>query len=210
MRRLLAIATVLTLCAASAQTRWDQLAKVVDTDLAAPALNEWQQSVEGKYRQGGVVVPTFSSWFVLSFDSLKTLFPQHRFFAVSWSEKPAPGKEKEAIGLAFGLEATLVCDATGKTIKEFHHSGNYEALGEFLNAAKVAIRTNDDAKLVWNAFCDIHQKHWQKQPAIKVDDKTWHLGDVTINRFHYYYKVLLDDESRVVSAKLHADEIKKQ
>lgn len=210
MRRLFAIATVLTICFASAQTRWDQLTKVVDTDPAAPALREWQQSVEGKYRQGGVVVPTFSSWFVLSFDSLKALFPHQRFFAVSWSEKAAPGKEKEAVGLAFGLEATLVCDAAGKIIKEVHHTGNYEAFGELLNASKVAIRTSDDAKLVWNAFCDIHQRHWQKQPAIKVGDKTWHLGDITIDRFHYYYQVLLDDESRVVSAKLHADEIKKQ
>jgi hypothetical protein len=210
MGRLLTVATVLTLSVASAQIRWGQLTKVSDSDSAAPALKEWQQSVESKYRQGGVAVPTFSSWFVLSFDSLKTLFPQHRFFAVSWSERPAPGKEKEAIGLAFGLEATLVCNAAGKTIKEVHHTGNYEAFGELLNDAKVAIRTSDDAKLVWNAFCDIHQKHWQEQPAIKIDNKTWHLGDVTIDRFHYYYRVLLDDESRVVSAKLHADEIKKQ
>jgi hypothetical protein len=210
MIRLLTIATVFTLSVANAQMRLDQLTKVEDSDPAVPALKEWQKSIEAKYRQGGVIVPSFSSWFVLSFDSLKSLFPQHRFFAVSWSERPAPGKEKEAIGLAFGLETTLVCDAAGKIIKEVHHTGNYEAFGELLNAAKVAIRTNDDAKLVWNAFCDIHQKHWQKQPAIKIDDKTWHLGAVTNDRFHYYYEVLLDNEDRVVSAKLHADEIKKQ
>lgn len=204
------IATVLTLSVASAQMRLDQLTEVEDSDPAVPALKEWQQGIEARYRQGGFIVPAFSSWFALSFDSLKTLFPQHRFFAISWSEGAAPGMEKEAIGLAVGLEATLVCDAAGKTIKELHHTGNYEAFGELLNAARVTIRTNDDAKLVWNAFCDIHQRHWQKQPAMKVDDKTWHLGKVTIDRFRYYYKVLLDDESRVVSAKLHADEIKKQ
>ncbi len=209
MRRLLTVTAALTLSVASAQNRWDQLTKVADSDSAAPALKEWQQGVETKYWQDGVVVPIFSSWFVLSFDSLKTLFPEYRFFAVSWSERPAPGKEREAIGLAFGLETTLVCDATGKAIKEVHHTGNYEAFGELLNAAKVAIRTDDDARLVWKAFCDIHQKHWQKQPAIKINDKTWHLGDVTIDRFHYYYEVILDKDFRVISARLHADEIKK-
>lgn len=205
MTRLFTLAAVFTLSVANAQIRQDQLTKLADSDSATPALKEWLQSVEANYKQGGVVVPTFSAWFVLSFDSLKTLFPQHRFFAISWSESAVPGKEKETLGLASGLETTLVCDAAGKTVKELHHTGNYEAFGELLKSAKITIRTNDDAKLVWNAFCDVHQKHWQKQPAIKIDDRTWHLGDETRDGYHYYYEVLLDADFRVTSAKLHAD-----
>ncbi|MCF6313479.1 MAG: hypothetical protein L3J39_13625 [Verrucomicrobiales bacterium] len=209
MKRLLVITILLSISVTSAQIRWDQLTKVTDSDSATPALEEWQQNVEAKYKQDGLIVPTFSTWFVITADSLNTLFPRHRFFAISWSEMPTPGKEKEAIGLAIDLEITLVCDAEGKIAKEVHHTGNYEAFGELLNAANVVIRSTDDAKLVWNAFCGIHQKHWQKQPPIKIDGKTWHLGDVTIGRFHYYYEVLLDADFRVASAKLHADEIKK-
>lgn len=202
------IVLVVTLSVASAQIRWDQLEKVADTDSAAPELKKWQQRVEAEYRQGGMIVPRFSSAFELPFESLKILFPQHRFFAISWLETPAPGKEKIALGLS-SPEVTLVCDTAGKIVKEVNHTGNYEAFGELLNATKVVLRTNEDAKLVWNAFCDIHQHHWREQPAIKIDDRTWHLGDVTIDRFHYYYEVLLDAELRVKTAKLQADEIKK-
>jgi hypothetical protein len=209
MRSLITIATILSLGAASAQIRWEKLSVVADSDPAAPALKEWQQGVEAEYKKDGLIIPTFSSWFELPFDSLKTLFPDHRFFATSWSEMHAPGKEKEVMGLAAGLETTLVCDAKGKLVKEVHHTGNYEAFGELLNSEKVVIRTADDAKLVWEAFCDIHQRHWKDQPAIKIDDRKWHLGDKTIDRFHYYYEVLLDADLRVTGARLCADEIRK-
>ena len=208
MRSLITIATILSLGAASAQIRWEKLSVVADSDPAAPTLKEWQQSVEADYKKDGLIIPTFSSWAELPFDSLKTLFPGHRFFAASLIERHAPGKEKEVMGLG-GLETTLVCDAKGKLLKEVHHTGNYEAFGELLHSAKVVIRTADDGKLVWGAFCDIHQRHWKDQPAIKIDDRKWHLGDETIERFHYYYEVLLDADFRVKSATLCADEIRK-
>ena len=190
----------------SGQLRTDKLTRVLESDSVFPALKEWQHDADARYQQGGMVIPTFSPWFELPFDSLTTLLPRHRFFAISWSEKAAPGKEEEAIGLAMFLSKTIVCDAEGKILKALHHTGNYEAFGELLHAANVSIRTANDAKLVWNAFCDSHQRHWHKNPATRVDEKTWHLGNTTIGKFHYYYEVVLDDDSRVLSAKLHADE----
>lgn len=209
MKHLLTLVIVFALSTAGAQIRWQQLTQITDSDPAAPTLKKWQQSIEADSRKHGDIVATFTPWYALPFASLRTLFPQHRFYAVSWSQHPPPGTEKNALGLALGIETTLVCDATGNLVKEVQHTGNYEAFGELLHASHVTLRTADDAKLVWNAFCDIHQKHWQELPAIKVDDKTWHLGDETRDGVHYCYEVLLDSDSRVASAKLRSEQVKK-
>jgi hypothetical protein len=62
--------------------------------------------------------------------------------------------------------------------------------------------------LVWDGFCDLHQKHWKDHGIEMKDQRRWHLGVITLGDFHYYYEVLLDDEGKVVSGKLHADKIK--
>ena len=193
----------------NAQFRWDTLTNVKDTDVAFATLQSWQSKTDDIYKKGGFAVATFSSWFALPFESLKTLFPEKLFYTINWSERPAPGKENESFGFAFGIGITLVCGKDGKLITEISPDGNHEAFGSLLRDSKVFIRSAEDAKLVWMAFCDIHQKNWQKYPALKIDDKTWHLGDAIINRFHYYYKVRLDDSYRVASAESHADELKK-
>ena len=190
----------------SGQTRFDELVQVPESDPVFTALKEWQVDVEAQYKKSGVVISIFSPWFELPFDSLTTLLSKHRFFTISGSEKTAPGKE-EVIGLAMNLSRTVVCDPEGKIIKTLSHWGNYEEFGELLHASNVSIRSHDDAKLVWNAFCDSHQRHWHKHQATRIDEKTWHLGDHTIDKFHYYYEVLIDRNSRVLSAKLRADEI---
>jgi len=63
-----------------------------------------------------------------------------------------------------------------------------------------------DAQLVWAGFCDLHQKHWKDQKAIKVSETLWHLGDKTTNGVHYYYEVILDAQQRIQSARLHSND----
>jgi hypothetical protein len=118
-----------------------------------------------------------------------------------------PGQEKRAGALPQGNAVTLICNSNGKLVREIDHYGNYEPFGEFLAANRVTIRSPEDAKLVWEAFCDLHQKHWKDQRAIKISDTVWHLGDTTIGNFHYYYQIILDADQTVVSAKLHADDL---
>jgi hypothetical protein len=204
MRRFLAIAMILTLGLANAQTRWEKLTKVEDGDTAVPTLKEWEQELADIFRKQGRVEPAISSWHVLQFDSLKTLFPQYRFFAVSWSERPTPGK-LESLGIDLGV--TLVIDGQGKRVKELQHNGDYEAFGELLKTAKIAIRNDTDAKLVWVAFCDAHQRHWQTQPSAKITDRTWHLGQSEVEGRRYYYDVKLDDDLMVESAKNHSEKV---
>jgi len=207
MKTLCAVVIALSAWNADAQIRWQKLAVVEESDPATPALKQWKQTLAAKYKKGGIIVPDFSSSYELPSQSLKTLFPDKRFFAMSWCERPAEGKEKEAIGLAFCLGTTLVCDAEEKVIKEVFHTGNYEAFGELLSAEKVTIRNNRDAKIVWEAFCDLHQKHWKDQGIERKKDGVWHLGVTTTDDFHYYYQVKLDKQGAVMAGKLHADKI---
>jgi hypothetical protein len=69
----------------------------------------------------------------------------------------------------------------------------------------VRILTKADAKKVWAAFCDLHQKHWRDQEIVRVDKSTWHLG-ATEDSHHtrYYYEVVLDPDGKVLKGKLHA------
>ncbi len=123
-------------------------------------------------------------------------------------ERPAPGKEKQALGLGGG-EYTLICDPDGELVAEIYHYGNYDSYGDFLAAKKISIRSPQDAKLVWEGFCDLYQKHWKDNPAIKVSETVWHLGDNTIDGVHYYYEFVLDSSQLVTSARLHADDPKR-
>lgn len=153
------------------QNRRDAFTPVAPDDPAMPTLLEWQKKVTDNYNASESFARAhFSSWAEQAFPSLKSLFPQLRFFTTDWSETPAPGKEREAVGLGLGIEVTLVCDSKGKLVKELFHTGNYDPFGELLAANKVAIRSDGDAKLVWEAFCDVHQRHWKEQPARKVSD----------------------------------------
>lgn len=192
----------------SAQIRPDALNPVAADDITMPTLNNWQRKVVENYAKRGIVEARFSSWFELPSPSLKKLFPGLRFFTASWTERPAPGREKEALGLGDG-EYTLICGADGKLAKEICHHGNYDPYGVFLATKKVSIHSPEDAKLVWHGFCDLHQKHWQDQPANKISDAIWHLGNTTIDGVHYYYEVVLDASQIVTSARLHVDDPKR-
>ena len=210
MKIIIILVVALSLSNINAQIRWQNLVPVEEADPLAPALKKWKQSVAARYQQGGIIVPIFKSQHELPFKSLKLLFPNHRFFTISWSETPAKGKEKDAIGLALDLGVTLVCNDQGKIIKEVSHSGNYEAFGELLSSMKVAIRNNEDARIVWQGFCDLHQKHWKDQRIERKSDRVWHLGVTTIDDFHYYYQINVDESGNVVSGKLHANKIKQK
>ena len=204
--KLLTLILLLGASVLSAQIRWEAVKPVPADDIALPALRSWQEKITEGYRKNGSAGAQFSTWAELPFPSLKKLFPELRFFAVSWSELPTPGVNKP-FSLALGMEYTLVCDANGKIVKEISHYGNYEPYGELLAAEKVSIRSSDDAKLVWEGFTDLHQKHWKDNPAVKVSDTIWHLGDKTIRDVRYYYEVVLDAAQTIVSAKLHADHL---
>jgi hypothetical protein len=207
-----ATAFALVLCMATVlnvQIRENELARVASDDAAMPVLREWRSKKIEKCHKGGIATISFSPWYELPSPALKQLFPGLRFFATSWTLRPIPGKEKETIGLPSALEIVLILDADGKSFKEVATGGDHEPFWNLLAAHKVSIRSPADAKLVWEAFCDLHLKHWQDQPALKISETTWHLGDTTIDKFHYYYEFVLDDDHVVKWGKLHAEPVNK-
>lgn len=181
---------------------------VAADDQATPVLQNWQREIAKPYETSSILTIGFSPWVELSYPSLKQLFPRSRFFKMSWMEFALPGREKEVLGLGGG-EKTLVYEPAGRIVQELDHDGNYTQFGDFLAATRTPINSTEDAQLVWTAFCDLHGKQWKEQPAIRISEAIWHLGDTTIDRVHYYYELVLDGNHIVTSARLRADEIKK-
>jgi len=187
---------------------WRTEFKRIDpTDPVMPLLTEWQSKLIEAYRKNGNIQSQFGPLQEISSESLPRLFPGLRFIAIHWDETPVPGNTKK-LSMAYDLYTILAVDSIKKTTREFYGYGNYEEFGILLSDYGITINSHADAKLVWNAFCDLHQKQWKNQDIQRIDDTTWHLGAVTIDRFHYYYQVDLDSSHKVIRGKLHADRIK--
>src|SRR5262245_5976460 len=85
---------VLSTPVVSAQIRQSLLNRVSDDDAAMPTLRGWQDKITADYSKHGNVEARFTAWYELPFSSLQRLFPGHRFFTISWSQRAIPGREK--------------------------------------------------------------------------------------------------------------------
>lgn len=182
--------------------------RVDPTDPAAATLGQWQAGVVEAYRKGGHTLPQFGPWLEIPSESLHRLFPDLRFMTIHWDEVAVPGSTGKSVSRGGDWFVMLAVNSAKRTTEEFSGYGNYEEFGALLSRHGIVINSPADAALVWNAFCDLHQKDWKDQGIEKIDDRTWHLGVITIDRFHYYYRVDLDSDHRITHGILHADEIK--
>lgn len=190
--------------------KWKNLAP---TDPLMPLVDEWQAQkiADIQQRRGDGARWKFQEPSEYYSEASRKVFPEWRFLTVGWKKVRAAGPagepaEKENL-FTDGIGSSLAISPDRKTIVEFHGYGNYEQFGAILAHAKIKIETPDDATAVWNAFCDIHWKHWHKQKHEKINDRLWHLGSVTIDKFHYYYQVELSEDHTVVRGKLKADRL---
>jgi len=206
----LILTLVATIASSQGQIRYETAIRVTKSDPIYPVLEERRNQIEQQYEETKRALPVFSDWVQIRSPAAARLFPSLRFAGISWSERAHPDVKDRTVNLAFGLQTTVGVETSSNRIQvELSGFGSYEAFGGLLATNRVHIKDAVDAKAVWEAFCDLHFKHWQSQPAVKKSEKIWHLGDVTIDQFHYYYEVALDEEHTVRSARLHADEIKK-
>ena len=189
---------------ASGQVQVERWPVVPKDDMIRPTLDKWCKTLQAGHDRRELIQPRFSEWLEISSDDLRTLFPSYRFAVITWDELEHPRAREKVIGRAFGLQVTLAIDAASGKGAEFFGSGNYEQFGAFLFERGVMIQGEDDAKRVWNAFCEIHQHHWRDYGIDHPDKLTWHLGINEIGEYRYYYEVSLDSANKVVSAKLHA------
>ncbi len=200
----------ITITSSHGQIQYDTADRVTESDPIYPVLEERRSHIQKQYDETKSRLPVFSDWVLVQSSATAKLFPSLRFAGISWHERAHPDVKDRKVNLAGGFQTTVGVDTSSNKIQvELFGFGNYEAFGELLATNRVRIQDRTDAKTVWVAFCDLHFKHWQSKPAVKKSAKVWHLGDVTIDRFHYYYEVVLDDDHIVKSARLHADEVKK-
>lgn len=112
------------------------------------------------------------------------------------------------MGLCLLIEETVGINIdNGKIEEDFSCGGDYEPFGKLLITNKVVLRDNANAKRIWDAFCDIHHRHWKELPIKKISDTEWHLGimsydqDIggtkTVTRTHYM-RVLVEKDSKLV------------
>jgi len=145
--------------------------------------------------------------------AVRTLFPQWDFYVFKYSNYLKKGYEEAAVHLAGGLGHTLAVDRETGAILQLNHFGNHEAYGDLLKRAGAVLRNSEDARKIWDAFCDIHRKSWKGYAAQRISENEWRLGlysyDQTVSEVDgvrtivkrtHYFQVLTETESGAVSS----------
>jgi len=212
-------AAFLTLLILGLQIRYDGATPVAHDDAIYPLLAQHQASIERKYKAGGYTFAEFSQWIHVESPAAAKLFPTLQFASVRWSERANPAAKKP-VAQAIGLEKTLGVDRKKeKIVIELYGWGNYVAFGKLLVDHRIKLRDEEDAQLVWNAFCELHHKHWQHYKLQRISEREWRLGifsyDQGISSFSGFrtivtrthcMKVTVDPESgRILSWKSIVD-----
>lgn len=172
-------------------------------DMAA-TLEEWRARIESMQEADGDCIAEFTAWSEIDTAPVRGLFPDYRFFTITWNQRPVDETKALTRAYAWGLAVTLAVARDTHSVTEFSHYGNYVEFGDFLRRERIRIADESDARLVWDAFCDIHHKRWNQQGNDRIHSALWHLGVVTIERSRYYYEVVIDADGLVQSGELRS------
>lgn len=168
-------------------------------------------SLIASYKKSGFATASVAEPVQLQTGVLRRLFPNHRFYLIGWNEHPVKGKR--VMGLGFGIYYNFIV-GTGNEITKLSGTGNFEDYGQFLSKNNVKIKNSEDARLVWLAFCDIHQRLWHSRDLKQVSATEWYLGlyqtDEPFRKeeFYFWYRIILDDNQKVTSARLMVEDVK--
>lgn len=176
-----------------------------EQDLIYPLSQMLQDNIAKRYEKSGYMVDEFSVWSEITSPALNRLFPEYRFLSIKWTEKIHPDYETGGMfGVGYGLHAIFACRKDAGSFVELSGYGNYEEYGKLLAETGTQLNREEDARLIWDGFCDIHTKQWKDMAFEKISDKEWNLGVITINGLRYYYRVILNEEGKVLSGKMYA------
>jgi hypothetical protein len=160
------------------------------------------------YATNNIIKPIFSEWMEIPTKPLQELFPDYRFYVIYWNEQLVDKTAKMRVSCAAGLQQTAVIHSKTRKMILFPGFGNYEKYGDFLAKEKIVLCDDGKAKLIWDSFCDLHQKRWKNQGIKKISYNQWHLGITEGSRSKYYYEVNLNDEGYVLNGRLHSVPLK--
>lgn len=173
----------------------DEIARIVDTGSDNPVGNKLEAAGRIEEQAG------------------RTLFPKWDFYAFLYSNYLKKGFEEAAVHLAGRLGHTLAVEKETGAILRLDHYGNHVAYGDLLKRAGAVFGNGDDARRIWDAFCEIHCKSWIGYAAQKTAEGEWRLGiysyDQTVSetggvrtlvkRTHYFRVVTEAESGAVVS-----------
>lgn len=204
---------------AHAQTRYDPANIISKMDPIYPALAEYKAKMQKREEEEKQVRSTFHDWIKIDSTAASKLFPDLRFASLVWDMHRHP-EYKGPISLAAGLEMVVAIDAKTKRIaRELWVYNNHDEFGKLLADYKVTVRNAAEAKLVWDASCEIYGMGSKTDPMKKISDSEWHLGitsydqttsvvdgfKTVVTRTHYM-KVLVDAKTgQVVSSATTVD-----
>jgi hypothetical protein len=129
-------------------------------------------------------------------------------------------ESKEQVSLAHGLEMVVAIETkTNRLAKELWVHDNHDKFGKLLADYKVTLRDSAEAKLIWDASCDIYGQGSKTAPMKKISASEWRFGieshDQTtsvVDGFKtvvtrtYYMKVLVDPKTgQIISSATTVD-----
>jgi len=143
---------------------------VTESDPIFPLLVEHRNAVASEYekRDLNAKIREFTS---IDTPSCKELFPELRFVSYNWSITPKIPDQKWSYTI---LEKTLAVDeAKGRIVVVIPPDDTFVKL---LTDHAVKIRDEADAKLVWNSYCETHNRPWWDYGIERVGDSEWRIG----------------------------------
>ncbi len=150
-----------------------------------------------------VTAKIYDSYSIESY-SITKLFPDYRFYVISWDQKeinPNLPSSQRPVGLAFDLRFTVAYSSTGSKKKFIGYTNRFKEYGKFLKEHRIRIQTKEDAKLVWDALCEIHCADRKESNNRRLTKNIWHLGIRKVRTTTSFYEVELDDNGYIQSLK---------
>lgn len=179
------------------------LAPVAHDDTCYDAVAAEVARVKDNYARAGLLEPLMHGPpQEMKGRALAQLFPNHRFFVFVWSERvkePLPPDTPRPIGLLVGARAMLAIDKNG-VVERFGNHWSLELAAPFLAKNRVKIRNRRDARLVWNALCEIYRRE-RTGKIERVSDHLWRLGIEKTDGGRAYQEVRLSENFTVKAMK---------
>jgi hypothetical protein len=151
-------------------------------------------------------------------DILESLFKDYVFISLPYELKYT--HDAEHYSRTIGIHHyTIAVNETCNKQYVFWEYGNYEEFGDFLRDEGITVNSIEDAKIIWEAFRDIHNKG-SEGDFVKMDNNKWklarHLNDFrSISdseeiREEYYYLLELAEDKTVIKGMLHCDIVERR
>jgi hypothetical protein len=172
----LALAAALLPVSARGQTRYDPANIISKEDVISSVLAEYRAAMQKREEERKQVRSTFRDWIKVTSPAAAKLFPDLRFASLVWDMHRHP-EYKGPVSLALGLEMVVAIDRkTNRLTRELWVYNNHDEFGKLLADYKVTLRDAAEAKLVWDASCDIYGMGSKTAPMKKISDSEWRLG----------------------------------